>query len=64
MITWFLKAFIDEAVLGVIVGFVGSGADDQERILEEVFGADRWFYESTGTGPVGRKSCPGTIRRD
>ena len=28
-------------LLGEIVGFVGSRADDQERILEEVFGAKR-----------------------
>ena len=35
-----MRHYYDE-VLGVIVGFVGSGADDQERIPEGVFGAKR-----------------------
>ena len=30
-----------DKVLGVIVGFMGSGAEGQERILEDVFGAKR-----------------------
>ena len=36
----------------------GSGADDQARkILEDVFGA-----KSTGTGPLGRKSCTVVVK--
>ena len=34
---------IDE-VFGVTVGFRRSGAADHERILEDIFGAKRWFY--------------------
>jgi len=31
----------------------------------DVFGAKRWFYESTGIGPVDRKSsCSGVVRGD
>ena len=32
---------LPDEVFGVIVGFMGSGAGDQERILEDVFGAKK-----------------------
>ena len=38
---------------------LGFGADSQERILETFSVQKMWFYYSTGTRPVGRKSCPG-----
>ena len=39
----FLEVIIDE-VLEVIVGFVGPRANNQERILEDVFGTKSGFY--------------------
>lgn len=30
----------------------------------DIFGAKRWFYFSTGTGPVGRRSCTRVVRSD
>ena len=30
----------------------------------DTFGAKRWFYWSSGTGPVGRKSCTGVVKSD
>lgn len=38
------------------------GADIQERILETSLVQKRCFYYSTGTGPMGRKSCPVVVR--
>lgn len=51
------------------LGMVGEGGrfreDSQERILEDSFGAKNGdFTEATRSGPMGRKSCPGTVRKN
>ena len=54
---------LDE-VFGVTVGFVGSGADGQERILEDSLVQKGDFIEAGGQNRMGRKSCPRTTGRD
>ena len=38
---------------------MGFGADGQERILEDIFGAKRVILLKHGTGPVGRELSGG-----
>ena len=46
-----------------LVGNVGVRSQRLTKISRE-FGAKWWFYESMGTGPVGRKGCGGAVRSD
>ena len=44
--------------LGVRVGFVGSGADGQERILEDIFGAEKVILLKHRDGTRGQEELP------
>ena len=47
---------------GDVGKMLGFGADGQERILERSLVQKGGFYESTGTGSVGRKGYTGVMR--